>query len=268
MKKQILELIRKIGIMFGFNIQINRLTDYDVLKDFIQNLYPIKIDKKLIRVGSEKDGGYIIPDDLDSIEALFSPGVGSKQDFDFECANNGIKVFMADATVKGPVRSHENYVFIKKFIGALDNEEYMSIANWVKSANLKNNSDLILQMDIEGYEYETIYSIPKEIMQRFRIILIEFHQLDFLLNKSMFEKLKNSFLKILETHYVVHIHPNNCCKPIIVNDISILPVLEFTFIRKDRVKNRGFVSKFPNSLDADCTKNDSLILPECWYKSK
>jgi hypothetical protein len=264
---KILNLIKIIGRFFDINIQVSRFTSNKELKEFLKNLYPIKIDKELIRVGLKADGGYIIPDDLENIEALFSPGVGSKQDFDLECANRGMKVFMADASVEGPVVNHSNFVFTKKFIGALDSQQYMSMEKWIKNSNLKDHSDLILQMDIEGYEYETIYSIPKDMMQRFRIILIEFHELNFLLNKSMFEKLKNSFLKILETHYVVHIHPNNCCEPIKFNDISIPPVLEFTFIRKDRVKAKGFITEFPNSLDSDCMENESLILPKCWYEN-
>ena len=268
MKKKIFEFIRQIGIFFGVNIQVNRWTNYDELESFLQKLYPIKTDKKLIRVGAEKDGGYIIPDDMDNIKALFSPGVGSKQDFDLECANNGIQVFMADASVDGAVENHKNYVFTKKFIGTLNNEEYISIENWIKQSNVNEHSDLLLQMDIEGYEYETIYSMSQETLNRFRIIIIEFHELDLLLNKAMFEKLKNSFLKILETHYVVHIHPNNCCKSVLIKDIAIPPVLEFTFIRKDRVEKKGYVSIFPNLLDANCSENNTLVLPQCWYKSK
>lgn len=267
MKTTILDTIRKIGILFGMNIQIGRLTSTKELKEFLQNLFPVKIDKKLIRVGSKADGGYIIPDDLKDIEALFSPGVGTKQDFDFECANNGIKVFMADASVDGPQNHHKNFLFEKKFIGALDNEEYMSIEQWVKNSNISNNSDLILQMDIEGYEYETVYSIPNDVMQRFRIIIIEFHQLDFLLNKFMYDKFKNVFLKILQTHYCIHIHPNNCCQPVVKDDIEIPPVMEFSFIRKDRVNISGFVENYPNSLDVDCTNNKKHFkLPTSWYK--
>jgi hypothetical protein len=266
MIKKFLNLIKRIGALFDINIQVTRFTSNQELKEFLKNLYPVKINKELIRVGSRADGGYIISDDLKNIEALFSPGVGSKQDFDLECANRGMKVFMADASVEGPVVSHSNFVFTKKFIGALDNQQYMSIENWIKNSNLRDDSDLILQMDIEGYEYETIYSIPKDIMQRFRIILIEFHELNFLLNKSMFEKFKNSFLKILQTHYCVHIHPNNCCKVVVKDDIEIPPVLEFTFIRKDRVKVDGYVENFPNILDVDCAKEKTLKLPKCWYK--
>lgn len=268
MKTKILRIIKKVGISLGIYINIGKLTDQEDLRAFLQKLYPVKVDKKLIRVGAKGDGGYIIPDDLDGVEALFSPGVGSKQDFDFECANNGMKVFMADASVDGPVNNHENYIFTKKYIGALDdNKEFMSIEEWLNSANLKDNSELMLQMDIEGYEYEVIYSMPIKVMKKFRIMIIEFHQLDFLLNKFMFEKFKNAFLKILQTHYVVHIHPNNCCEPIVKDDIAIPPVLEFTFIRKDRVENKGFVMDFPSVLDVDCTSNSSLVLPKCWYKN-
>ena len=267
MKIKILDFIKKVGMLLGIYINIGKLTSQKDLREFLQQLYPVKIDKKLIRFGAKGDGGYVIPDDLDGIEALFSPGVGSKQDFDFECANNGMKVFMADASVDGPVDNHENFVFTKKYIGALDNQEFVSIEAWVNSANLKDESELMLQMDIEGYEYEVIFSIPTKVMKKFRIIIIEFHQLDYLFNKFMFEKFKNVFLKMLQTHYVAHIHPNNCCEPTVKDDISIPPVLEFTFIRKDRVENQGFVTDFPSVLDADCTNNNSLTLPKCWYKS-
>jgi len=45
-------------------------------------LRPYTTDKELIRLGAEKDGGYLIPNDLAGIEACFSPGVGNE--FNFE----------------------------------------------------------------------------------------------------------------------------------------------------------------------------------------
>lgn len=258
-------LIRNIGFKFGIDLQVRRLTSENELNDFMKLLYPIKTNLKLIRVGSKKDGGYIIVDDLEDIEALFSPGVGNKQDFDLECANNGMKVFMADASVSGPIVHHQNFNFEKKFIGSRNDDEFMSIDQWIKKSKLENNSDLILQMDIEGYEYEVLNSIPLEIMQRFRIVIIEFHELDMLWNKYFFNKFKNSIIKILETHYVIHNHPNNCCLPFNKGNISIPPVLEISFIRKDRVTKLGYMNDFPNSLDVDCTKEQTLVLPKCWY---
>ena len=121
-------------------------------------------------------------------------------------------------------------------------------------------------MDIEGFEYEVIFSIPIEKIKRFRIIIIEFHQLDLLWNKVFFEKFKNSFLKLIETHYVAHIHPNNAQEPVTNKKISIPPVMEFTFIRKDRVKTEGYNDNFPHPLDATNTKKRHFDLPACWYE--
>ena len=260
-------LIRQIGLYFGIDIQLSRVTSIIELKSLIQKMYPVKVDKKLIRVGSKKDGGYLIPDDFDGIEALFSPGVGNKQDFDLELADKGIKVFMCDASVKGPKINHKKFKFIKKFLGSIDNELFISLETWVRELNLSDDSDLILQMDIEGSEYEVIYSMPRYILNRFRIIIIEFHNLDMLWNRQFFDKCKNTFLKLLETHYIVHIHPNNCCKTLKKNDIEIPPVLEITFYRKDRAKVIGYANKFPHPLDVDCTNDKPLVLPKCWYEN-
>jgi len=265
--RKILKYIKKVAMKFGISLQIGRLTSNKDLIEFINQLKPVKIDKNLIRLGSQKDGGYLVPDDLAGIEALFSPGVGMSSSLELDCAaNRGIKAFMADASVEGPVEKHELFHFEKKFIGAIDNdEEFMTIEKWIDNADISSDSDLILQMDIEGYEYETIYSMSLEKLKRFRIILVEFHQMDMLWNSFYFEKFKNVFLKLTQTHYVVHIHPNNCCEPINKDGISIPPVMEFTFIRKDRVKVDGYVEVFPHPLDVDCAAKKPFSLPKCWY---
>lgn len=265
--RKTLKLIKKLAMRFDFSFQIGRLTSKEELQKFINQLKPVKTDKQLIRLGSTEDGGYLVPDDLEGIEALFSPGVGMKQDFDLECADKGIKVFMSDASVDGPVEKHELFHFQKKFIGAIDSDDFMTMESWIDNANISSNSDLMLQMDIEGYEYETIYSIPIEKLKRFRLIIIEFHQMEMLWNNFYFEKFKNSFLKLTQTHHVVHIHPNNCCEPIEKDGISVPPVMEFTFIRKDRVKVDGYAKSFPHPLDIDCAKKKSFDLPKCWYEN-
>lgn len=265
--RKILELIKKLAMGCGVSLQIGKLTSKEEMQKFINQLKPMKVNKELIRLGSSKDGGYLVPDDLEEIEALFSPGVGMSSSLELDCAIRGMKAFMADASVDGPVGEHELFHFQKNFIGAVDNDEFMTMESWMDSADISSSSDLILQMDIEGHEYETIYSIPTEKLKRFRLIIIEFHQMEMLWNKFYFEKFKNSFLKLTQTHYIVHIHPNNCCEPIEKDGISIPPVMEFTFIRKDRVKIDGYVKTFPNPLDVDCAKKKPLVLPRCWYEN-
>ena len=45
--------------------------------DLIRALYPVTTTLPLIRLGGTGDWAYLIPDDLDGIAAVFSPGVSN-----------------------------------------------------------------------------------------------------------------------------------------------------------------------------------------------
>lgn len=247
---------------------LTNITPTQDLKALLQSLYPISCDTPLIRLGPYGDGGYLIPDDLDGIKACFSPGVSSISDFEKACANRGMQVFLADKSVDNPAAEDELFHFIKKFIGSFSNENFMTIDHWVNSSLPNNTDDLILQMDIESFEYETLLSMSEEIMNRFRIMVIEFHSLDQLWNKPFFSIAGRAFQKLLQTHDCVHIHPNNIANTQTVNGVEIITTMELTFLRKDRVKNRQFSSVFPHPLDADnCPNHPAKVLPNDWYQS-
>lgn len=256
-------MIKKVGLLF--NMHITSVTSHKNLKYLIDGLRPVKTNFELIRIGPEGDGGYLLPNDLENIEALFSPGVGKLSGFEDQCTDFGMKVFLADKSVDSPALSNENFIFDKKFIGATNNDDFITLDKWVNKSNLSENSDLMLQMDIEGYEYETLFNISNKLMNRFRIIVIEFHQLNLLFSKPFFDKFSTAFDKILQTHECVHIHPNNCFQSVKKGDIEIFPTMEFTFIRKDRIKEKTYATNFPHKLDADNTKDKSIVLPKCWY---
>ena len=141
----------------------------------------------------------------------------------------------------------------------------MTVDDWVSSALPKYNSDLLLQIDIEGYEYETFLAMSDILMRRYRIIVAEFHDLDQLWNRSFFKLASRAFEKILQTHICVHIHPNNCSDPLNKGNLSIPPVAEFTFLRKDRIQNPSYVNTCPHPLDFDNTDKRHFPLPACWF---
>jgi len=58
--------------------------------------------------------------------------------------------------------------------------------DWVATAPISEDSDLMLQMDIEGYEYETFLSMSDKLLSRFRIIVVEFHSLQMLFSQPFF----------------------------------------------------------------------------------
>ena len=175
---------------------------------------------------------------------------------------------MADKSVEAPNLSipKTQYSFIKKHIGVSDNEEYISMDSWVNQGLENKSSELLLQMDIEGSEYYVILNMSHSLMNRFRIMVIEFHFLEMLWNVEKFDLLSTVFDKILETHICVHIHPNNHSAHMVKEGIEIPPFAEFTFIRKDRASIMGYQNVFPNSLDFDNTDRQSMALPKNWYR--
>lgn len=226
-------------------------------------------DKELIRLGPIGDGGYLIPDDLEGIEACFSPGVGFYSIFEKDCADRGMKVFLADKSVDKPKQSHEHFVFTKKHIGIINNDSFMTINDWVESSLPDSKSDLLLQMDIEGSEYEVLLVVSDDILQRFRIIVIEFHSLNRLCSNPFFKLASKVFEKLLQTHTCVHNHPNNFSSSVKFKGLEIPEVIELTFLRNDRISSPSFAKIFPHPLDADNTEDHpSLPLPKCWYNGQ
>lgn len=241
-----------------------RLTPEEDVKALIYSLRPRLADQELIRLGPSGDGGYLVPDDLEDIEACLSPGVALVSGFERDCAALGMKIFMADKSVDGPAELHDSFQFTKKFIGATSSDDVMTIDSWISDALPGTQSDLLLQIDIEGAEYETFLSTSDMSMNRFRIIVAEFHDLDKILSEPFFRIASSTFNKILQTHVCVHIHPNNCFGSVKAYDLEIPIYGEFTFLRKDRIRGEGFATVFPHPLDCDNTANPALTLPRSW----
>lgn len=243
-----------------------KATDEALVKGFISMLKPRTTNYDLIRVGGEGDGGYLVPDDLGNISACFSPGVCEVANFELEFANRGIKCFLADYSVESPPVQNDLFDFEKKYLGQEEDSTHITLEDWVRR-KAPDQSDFILQMDIEGAEYEVIFDTSRETLRKFRILVIEFHRLESMIIKAGFDLINFSFRKILMDFEIVHIHPNNAAKPRIYNGFEIPPTMEFTFLRKDRIRQSQPTSTFPHALDSACAPNNKdYPLPSCWYE--
>ena len=242
-----------------------RLTNNQTIQELLNHLRPMKCDKELIRMGPQGDGGYLIPNDLKNIKACFSPGVDQISGFELDCANRGMQVFMADFSVEGPAGNHTNFHFLKKFLGIIQSKNTITLEKWVTSSIPDSKSELLLQMDIEGAEYEVILGTSEELFKRFRIIVIEFHSLKLLWSFPFFCFASKAFEKLLQTHVCVHNHPNNINPSKTIGNITLPSVTEMTFLRRDRANGLSPATKFPHPLDSDNSNNDPLSLPKCWY---
>lgn len=242
------------------------LVHHEDIHSLVRALKPYKTDIELIRLGPQGDGGYLVPDDLMGIAACFSPGIGNITGFEKDCDKHGMKVYCADKSVETTVESDSGFNYINKYIGKEITSDFITLDNWVNVSGVEEKIDLLLQMDIEGFEYDVFEMLSKELLKRFRIIVVEFHYLDLLTNKAFFESALNIFSKLLENHVCVHLHPNNCCGIKNIYDFEIPLVLEFTFIRRDRIRTLTPATDFPHPLDFNNTKRANLPLPLCWYK--
>jgi hypothetical protein len=251
-------------IMPGFNVTSQ--TDVANIRDLLRKLSPQNCKKNLIRLGGVGDGGYLVPDDLDGIEYCFSPGVSTISDFENQLADRGIKSFLADYSVDAPSVLRPELTFDKKYLGTINNKQFFTLAAWKEKYLSGYDKDLILQMDIEGAEYEVIFNTSDELLDQFRIIVIEFHFLQMLADPFAFKLLSSCFEKLLQSFCVVHIHPNNCGNVVKVKNITIPMSMEFTFLNKKRINSKFPVQSLPNKLDVpnDSRKKD-IILPRCWY---
>ena len=226
---------------------------------------PVSSDCDLIRVGGQGDGGYLLPDDLDGIDACFSPGVAATSTFELELARRGIKSFMADASVERPPVSNDMFDFEKKFLGSADADPFMTLGSWV-SRKAPVGGDLLLQIDIEGSEYDVFLSAERELLKRFRIIVVEFHKLDGLLHEVGYKLIKLTFEKLLQDFAIVHVHPNNARSLVSYKSFQIPPLMEVTFHRRDRLRNIRPTETFPHRLDQKNVQNlADITLPQCWY---
>ena len=250
-----------------FGIHAVRRTRRADLVSLIESLRPLGGGVELIRLGPDGDGGYLIPDDLDDIRHGFSPGVEGESGFEADLVTRGVQVHLADASVDGPAQSNPDFVFTKKHVGTSSSSMMMTMDEWKRNSIGDYSGDLLLQMDIEGAEFDVLLSLSPGLLSQFRIMVIEFHHLEQLWNGPWFSIVSDVFRKLLTTHSVVHIHPNNCCGSFASQALEIPLVAEFTFYRNDRIRDGSFASRFPHPLDWNNTDKPTLRLPTCWYRS-
>ena len=237
------------------------------LREFFSMVQPVVTGSPLIRLGADGDGGYLIPDDLEGIGACFSPGVSLLSDFELNLAKRGIPCFLTDYSVEKAPLSHPLIHFEKKFLGLDDNDVFSRLGTWM-SRHAPTNTDLILQMDIEGAEYDVLFDLPEHMLEKYRILVIEFHHLDRLISSEGFLLLNLIFKKLNKYFKVVHIHPNNCAPSYVYQDFEIPPIMEFTFLRRDRLTPSTAVPLFPHALDMQNIPSlPDVHLPSCWQKN-
>ena len=106
------------------------------LQEFLSVITRGSAKVELVRIGSDHDGGYLVPPDFDGIRACFSPGVANSADFELAMAGMGIPCHMADYSVTAPPVAHPLFDFERKFLGDQTSGVYTTLGDWMAGKNL------------------------------------------------------------------------------------------------------------------------------------
>ena len=205
-------------------------------------LCPTAVDD-LIRLGSNMDGGYILPKSIvDCADALLSLGVGDDWTFDVDWKQfkNNDLIHMYDGTVTRDslkvtintnVRGHldlksmhDNFFIgrTQHFVENVGNSEgQTTLATCLDRLAVKN---VFIKIDIEGGEYSMVDDF---INHKDSIVgmVMEFHFCNG--HREYFQAAVN---KLQEHFEIVHLHANN---HVGVGPEGLTDCLELTFVRQD-----------------------------------
>ena len=235
---------------------------------FIKNIkiYNTEYTKK--RLGPNKDGGYIVLDELcKKCNVLYSYGISDDVSFelDFLSNNPNAKVRLFDHTVENLPAHHKNFSFLKEGVSFEQQSNLNTLENHLKYYGDLNNLNKILKIDVEWNEWNVFEKMPENILSQFDQIFCEFHFIPVVYNGSnspyftkfnkfvysqindlLFEKYQNVLEKIYQYYHVFHLHINNSLPLNEINGKKFPPLVEMSFINKNLAKNATLIKeKFP-----------------------
>jgi hypothetical protein len=202
------------------------------------------------RFGSPTDGGYILIDDFDRIDAVFSFGIEQNASWDVSVADRGVPVYQFDHTIDAPPVSRQDLIFAKKRIvpqAAPGCETLNELAERHGKAGVPS---LILKIDIEHDEWAVFDATTEAALSCFAQIVGEFHGFGSMIDPQWNERARRVFEKITRHFGVVHVHANNFCGFNSVANVSVPEVLEITFANRSRYRLVATDEVFPGPLDA------------------
>ena len=221
-----------------------RVGDLEYVKGFkLEPINPellrIYSSNNKIRLGVNKDGGYVIADSVGPYDCYISAGVGEgdsfSKDFIHKYNMTGNNCYAFDGTVNSYPEDC-NITFIKKNINTYNDESNTNLSFLTSEYN-----NIFLKMDIEGSEYPWLLSLDLSTLVKIKQITMELHGIsDNSWGTTKLDKIA-CFKKLNITHYMIHAHGNN--GDTVTNGIP--DVIEITFLRKDCLPHPVTLNKVP-----------------------
>ena len=227
-------------------------------KRLFHQLVPVATNLELVRLGGSLDGSYLVPLIDLKYDGLISPGVGQTFEFERAIADSNCKVVLIDGTVNRPQNLPTDFIFLQKMLGSSEHSRDNQISiEAVINRYFPTSQSLVLQMDIEGGEYEVLNSMDENELNPFALVLVEFHHLHKLNESSEWNSaIKRAIQIFMRDFLLVHSHPNNAGGFFLWRFRKLPKVVETTWIRKSLVGEIHGPAKLPHALDS---RNDTLM---------
>ena len=222
--------------------------------DYFDKLKKVLTIKKvenypLVRIGTkDKDGGYVMVDNFDKGSIAYSFGICDDVNWDNHLADRGYEIFMYDHTIeKLPFERKEFHFFKEGISGICENNGLLNtLEHYIEKNGHKNCQNMILKMDVEGYEWGFLNTVNTDVLKQFDQIVFEFHRL---LNPDGNETAIKLIEKLNQTHQLIHIHGNNCSMAMQIGEQIFADTIEATYVNKENYKIVDEVVYLPTELD-------------------
>jgi hypothetical protein len=196
--------------------------------NFLHLLKPQNVFQTKKRIGPPEDGGYVMTEFvMENCAALFTYGVGYDTRYEEQFSRDYNKpVYLFDHTINGEPWQRDNLTYRPEGLGYAEN-----CKEWFDHYNeLGINGDILLKIDIEGYEYEYFSKTDMEkINSNVMGMILEVHWIDNGDNRNNFISIMNK----MSEHFVLsHIHGNVWGDVWDFEGHSIPKVFELSFVNK------------------------------------
>ena len=190
------------------------------------------VGKKKILIGEKKDGGYVLLDDFKDIKIAYSFGISYNIHFDKELADKGIDVYMYDHTITHLRYNNPKFHWKKIGISGIKNEKenLKTLEHLIIENGHTKEKNMILKIDVEHSEWNSILDLKDDILKQFKYIAIEFH----FRTEKLGELYYNVLKKLAKTHQSFYFRCNGSRSKIIAfGNNRICKALEVTYIIKE-----------------------------------
>lgn len=220
--------------------------------DVLRRLTPFDTDSlRKLRIGREADGGYVMLDDLDEINLVYSFGIGNSISFDDHLARSGKQILMFDHTVDGPPFQNEKFHFFKQGLAGADDDaaNVFTMQHYLERFGHLGRLDMAAKIDVEGAELDALGNTPAHVLQHFRQIVLELHWLQNLEDEGFRSKLIHVLDKMNSMFTLCHVHGNNCAPVSLIGGLPVAWVLELTYVRSDLITCKPSTTVYPTDVD-------------------